>query len=147
MWAIAHHDGRPVEYRWRPIPVLNAAMFGSCPLLEYRAITLPIGQTAEHRAMFGWPLVSDVAAVTLPRPEPRWNLQGCPKLPNRYQPLVGRSAPYYQDMQWRYCCLTNLFPIVDTCLCCENMTRQFCVMVPQWQFLRPVFPSSRVQHI
>jgi len=34
----------------------------------------------------------------LPRRETRWNLQGCPKLPNRSQPLVGRSSPYYQDM-------------------------------------------------
>jgi len=37
-------------------------------------------------------------AVTLPRRETRWNLQGCPKLANRSQPLVGRSSPYYQDM-------------------------------------------------
>ena len=34
-------------------------------------------------------------AVTLPRRETRWNLQGCPKLPNWFQPLVGRSSPYY----------------------------------------------------
>jgi len=26
MWASAQHDGRPAEYRWRPL--LNAAMFG-----------------------------------------------------------------------------------------------------------------------
>jgi len=26
MWAIAQRDGRPAEYRWRP--VLNAAKFG-----------------------------------------------------------------------------------------------------------------------
>ena len=36
--------------------------------------------------------------VTLPRRETRRNLQGCPKLPNPSQPLVGRSSPYYQDM-------------------------------------------------
>ena len=44
MWAIAQRDGRPAEYRWRPSPVLNAAKFGSCPLLECRAVMLPIGQ-------------------------------------------------------------------------------------------------------
>ena len=44
MWATAHHDGRPAEYRWRPIPVLNAAMFGSRPLLDCRAVTVPTGQ-------------------------------------------------------------------------------------------------------
>jgi len=51
MWANAQHDGRPTEYRWRPL--LNAEKFGWCPLLECRA-------------------------VTLPRHETRWNLQGCP---------------------------------------------------------------------
>jgi len=34
-------------------------------------------------------------AVRLRRRETRWNLQGCPKLANRYQPLVGRSSLYY----------------------------------------------------
>jgi len=90
-------DGRPAEYSWRP--VLNAAKFGSCPLLECRAVMLLIGERkvnfargkiplrgnsrrkciyslpaqvmAKHRAKFGWPPMSDVAAVTLPRCETR----------------------------------------------------------------------------
>jgi len=37
--ASAQRDGRPAEYRWRPL--LNAAKFGSRPLLECRAVTLP----------------------------------------------------------------------------------------------------------
>jgi len=32
MWANAQRDGRPAEYRWRPL--FNAAKFGWCPLLE-----------------------------------------------------------------------------------------------------------------
>jgi len=52
---------------------------------------------------------------------------------------------------WRtYCCLTGFFPIVDTCLSCEDTAQQCCVMVPRWRFfasfLRPVFPASCVQH-
>jgi len=47
MWANAQRDGRPAEYRWRP--VLNAAKFGSCPLLECRAVTLPIGERKTWR--------------------------------------------------------------------------------------------------
>ena len=82
MWANAQRDGRPVEYRWRPL--FNAAKSGWCPLLECRA-------------------------VTLQRRKTRWNLQGCPKLANRSQPLVGRSSPYYQDMWRRYCCLTSFY--------------------------------------
>jgi len=53
----AQRDGRPAEYRWRPL--FNAAKFGWRPLLECRA-------------------------VTLTRRETRWNLQGCPKLRNLY---------------------------------------------------------------
>jgi len=40
MWANAQRDGRPAEYRWRH-PVLNAAKFGSRPLLKCRVVTLP----------------------------------------------------------------------------------------------------------
>jgi len=39
MWANAQCDGRPAEYRWRP--VFNTAKFGSHPLLKCRAVTLP----------------------------------------------------------------------------------------------------------
>ena len=67
MWANAQRDGRPAEYRWRPL--FNAAKFGWRRLLECRA-------------------------VTLPRSETRWNLQGCPKLVNRSQPLVGGGPKF-----------------------------------------------------
>jgi len=38
MWANAQCDGRPAEYRWRPL--FNTAKFGRRPLLECRAVTL-----------------------------------------------------------------------------------------------------------
>jgi len=122
MWANAQRDGHPAEQRWRP--VFNAAVW----------------LTASTRCR----------AVTLPRRETRWNLQGCPKVPDWSQPLVGRRSPYYED-KWRiYCCLT-IFPIVDTCLSCEDIARQSCAMVPRWRFLatflRPVFAASRVEHV
>jgi len=124
MWANAQRDGRPAEYRWRPL--FNAVKFGWCPILE-------------------------CSAVTLPRRKTRWNLQGCPKLANRSQPLVGRSLPYCEDMWGIHCCLRSFFPIVDTCLGCEDIARQSCGMVRRWQFfasfLHPAFPASRVQHI
>jgi len=68
MWANAQHDGRPAKYRWRPL--FNAAKSGWRPLVQCRA-------------------------VTLPRCENHWNLQGCLKLANRFQPVVSRSSPYY----------------------------------------------------
>jgi len=96
MWASAQRDGRPAKYRWWPL--FNAAKFGWRPQLECRA-------------------------VTLPRRETRWNLQGCPKLANKSQPLIGQSWPYYQGMWRRYCCLTIFFPLVDTCLSSEDIAR------------------------
>jgi len=124
MWANAQRDGRPAEYRWRPL--FNVAKFGWRPLLECRA-------------------------VTLPRRETRWNLQQCLKLRDGSQPLVGRSSPYCGDTWRTYRCLTIFFPIVDTCLSCEDIARQSCAMVPRCQFLatflRPAFPVSRVQQV
>jgi len=39
MWANAQRDGRPAEYRWRPL--FNATRFGWRQLLDCRAVTLP----------------------------------------------------------------------------------------------------------
>ena len=47
--------------------------------------------------------------------------------------------------------LNRFFPIVDTCLSCEDIARQSCAMAPRWRFLATflhrVFPASRVQHV
>jgi len=96
MWANAQRDGRPAKYRW--CPLFNAAKFGWRPLLECRAVTLPWRESC-------------------------WNLQGCPKLANSSQPLIGRSSAYYEDMWRTYLCLTSFFLIVDTCLSCEDTAR------------------------
>jgi len=88
----------------------------------------------------------------VPRRETRWNLLGCPKLANGSQPLVGRSSPHYEDMWWRYCCLTSFFQLSIRALI-EDRARQSCQMVHTaqvanfWRFLHPVFSSSRVQHV
>jgi len=82
LWANAWRDGRPAEHRWRPL--FNAAKFG-------------------------WRSLLFCCAVTLPRRKGRWHLEGCPKLVNRSQPLVGRSSPYCGDLWRTYRCLTSLF--------------------------------------
>jgi len=46
MWANAQRNGCPTEYRWRP--VLNAAKFGSRPLLDCHAL-LPIAERKTWR--------------------------------------------------------------------------------------------------
>ena len=47
--------------------------------------------------------------------------------------------------------LFNIFPIVDTCLSCEDIAQQICAMEARWRifddFLGPAFPASHMQHI
>jgi len=47
--------------------------------------------------------------------------------------------------------LNKFFPIVDTCLSCEDIARRSCGLVPRWRlfgdFLRAVFSASRAQHV
>jgi len=44
MWADAKRDGRPAEYRWRPL--FSAAKYvWLAPILECRALTLPRRET------------------------------------------------------------------------------------------------------
>jgi len=104
-----------------------------------------------NAAKFGWRPLLQCRAVTLPRRDTSWNVQGCAKLTKRSQPLVGRSSPYCEVMWGRYCCLTHFSPIVDTCLRCEDIAWQSCAMVPRRRFLAtffgPAFAASRVQHI
>jgi len=122
---------------------------GQCPTW-WSPCRTQVAPSVQRRKVWLTP-ATRCCAVTLPRREARWNLQGCLKLPDRSQPLVGQSSPYCEDV-WRwYCCLTSFFPIVDTCLSCEDIARQSRAMVPRWRFLanflRPAFPASHVQQV
>ena len=80
--------------------------------------------------------MSDVAAVTKPRRETRWNFLGYHKLPNRSQPLEGRRSPYFEDTWRRYYCLTSCFYLISihALLNCEDIARQSCAMVRRRRF-------------
>ena len=65
---------------------------------------------------------------------------GVPQTPKRSQPLVGRSSPYYQDMQTRYCCLKRFFRLSIHASVAKIQPRD-------GHFLRPVFAANRVQCI
>ena len=121
MWANAQRDGRSAEYRWRPL--FNAAKFGWRPLLDCRAVTLPWRET-------------------------RWNLQGCPKLANRSQPLVGRKFTILLGHIEEVLLFNKFFfPIVNTCLSSEDIARQSCAMVPKWRFFASCISASRMQQV
>jgi len=64
MWANDQRDGRPAEHRWRPL--FNAAKSG-------------------------WRSLLDCRAVTLPRRETRWNLQG----PQTGKLILAASRPKF----------------------------------------------------
>jgi len=119
MWGNAQRDGSPVKYRWHPL--FNAAKFGC---------------------------LQECHAVTLPRCETQWNLQGCPKLANRSQPLVGRSSPYYEHVWTRYRCLTSsFFGFSIHVLAAKIQPNKVVRWCQNGDFLHPVFSESRVQHI
>ena len=95
MWANAQRDGRRAKYRWRPL--FNAAKFVT-PTRE------PCSNASKTRNSL--------------------KFAGCPKLPNRPQPLVGRSSPCCKDM-WRYknCCLTIFFRLSIRALVAKSPTK------------------------
>jgi len=113
--------------------VESARNVGQCPTW-WSLCRIQVAPSVQRRKVWLTP-TTRCCAVTLSRRETSWNLQGCPKLFNRSQPLVGRSSPYCEDMWRRYRCFTSVFPIVDTCLSCEDIARQICAMVPRWRFL------------
>jgi len=120
MSANAQRDGRPAEYRRRPL--FNAAKFGWRPLVECRA-------------------------VTLPRHKTHWNLQGCLKLASRSQPVVGRSSPYYEDMWRKYCCLTSFFRLSIHALTAKIWPDKVARWCRDGDFLHPAFTTSHVRHV
>jgi len=125
MWANAQRDGRPTEHRWRPL--FNAAKFGWRSLLYCCAVTL--------HAKTRRPLKFE-------------------EVPQTGKPISVASMPKFTIL-WGHVedslLLNKFFPIVDTCLRCEDIARQSCAMVARWPvlatFLRPVFSASRVQHV
>jgi len=86
MWANAQRDGRPAQYRWRP--VLNAAKFGSRPLLKCRAVTLPKYESAslgECKVNFDLAKIRNGARA----PENVYVVYQPMRRPNTVQSLVG----------------------------------------------------------
>ena len=122
MWADAQRDGRPAEYRWHPL--FNAAKFGWRP---------NTGVPCSNAAKMWNPL----------------KLAGA-KLTKRFQPLVCRVHHIVGICGGDIAACLTFFPIVDTCLNCEDIARQSCVTVPGGDFLgflHPVFSASRTQHV
>ena len=124
MWANAQRDGRPAEYRWRPL--FNAAVWLT------PTSRVPYSNAAKTRS----PL----------------KFAGVPQIRQQISAASGPKFTILWEHLQDILLLNNFFPIVDTCFSCEDIVRrQTCAMAPRWRFfasfLRPVFPASRVQHI
>jgi len=75
-------------------------------------------------------------------------------VPQTRQEISAASRPKFTILQGHVeeiLLLKSFFPIVDTCLSCEDIARQSCRMVPRWRlfgdFLRAVFSAGRAQHV
>ena len=123
MWANAQPDGRPAEYRWRPL--LNAAVWLT------PTTRVPCSNAGKTRK----PL----------------RFAGVPQSTGPISAAGGPKFTILWAHVEEICCLTSFFPIVDICLTCEDIARQSCPMVPRWRFLAtflgPAFAASRVQLI
>jgi len=107
MWANAQRDGRPAEYMWRPL--FNAAV---CLTPTTR---VPCSNAAKTR-----------------------NPLKLPGVPQTNETISVASGPKFV-IWWGHVeeilLLKRFFPIVNTCLNCEDIARQSCGMVPRWRFL------------
>jgi len=123
MWANAKRDGRPVEYRWRPL--FNAAVWLT------PTTRVPCSNAAKTRNQF--------------------KLPGVPQTNERISAASGPKFTILCGHVGEILLLNKFFPIVDMCLSCEDIARQSCGMEPRWRFLAtflgPAFAASRVQHI
>jgi len=95
---------------WDSKWILHLAKFrqgATAPRNVYIPGSLPAQEMAKHRARFGWPPASNVAAVTKRR---RKNPLKFSAVPQTRKPIsaVSRSSSRYCEGIWRrYCCLTS----------------------------------------
>jgi len=125
MWANTQRDGRPSEYRWRPL------FYAAVWLTPTRPTIVPCSNAAKTRN----PL----------------KLPGVPQTKERISAASGPKFTILWGHVGEILLLNVFFPIVDTCRSCEDIAQQSFGMVPRWRFLAtflgPVFAASRAQHI
>jgi len=107
MWANAQRDGRPAEYRWRP---LFNAEFWMMPTTR-----VSCSNAAKTRNPLKLPEVPQTNETISAASGPNFT-------------ILWRHVEEILT-------LNKVFPIVDTCRSCEDIVRQSCGMVPRWRFL------------
>ena len=120
MWANAQRDGRPAEYRWRPL--LNAAVW-----LTPTTTRVPCSNAAKTRD----PL----------------KLPGVPQTNETISAASRPNLPYCTDMWGRHCCLISFFRLSIRALDAKIWLDKVVRWCPDGEFLGPAFPAIHVQHI
>ena len=82
----------------------------------------------------------------------RLKLAGVPQTSEMISAACGPKFTILRGHVEEVSCLTSFFPIVDTCLSCEDIGRQICGMCTAQMaiftsFLRAVFSASCAQHV
>ena len=114
-------------------------------------VALPnIGGALCSTPQFGWRPLLEWRAVTLPRREGRWNLQG---VPQTGQPISAASRSKFTIL-WGHVkdilLLNNFFRLSICALIAKISPSKLCdgaQMAIFATFLRPVFSASRVQQV
>jgi len=104
MWANAQRHGCPAEYRW--CPLFNAAVWLT------PTTRVPCSNTAKTRN----PL----------------KFAGVPQSCQRISATTEQKFTILWGHVGEILLFNNFFPMVDTCLSCEDIARQCCAMVPRW---------------
>jgi len=104
MWANAQRDGRPAEYRWRPL--FNAAVWLT------PTTRVPCSNAAKTRNPLKVP--------------------GVPQTNERISAASGPKFTILWGHVGEILLLKKFFPIVDACLSCKDIAGQSCAMVPRW---------------
>ena len=113
MWANAQRDGRPAEYRWRPL--FNAAVWLTP---STRVACSNAAKTRNSLKLAGVPQTRQkIPAVSRPN----------------FTILCGHMA--------KILLFNKFFPIVNTCLSCEDMAQESCAMVRRWRIFGDFFAS------
>jgi len=123
MWADAQRDGRPAEYRWRPL--FNVAKFDWRPILE-------------------------CCAVTLQRRESRWNYLGCPQTTGLISAASGPKFTILWRHVEEILLLNKFLRSSIRALVAKIQPDKIVRWCPDgdfWRLLRLVFSASRVQHV
>jgi len=121
MWADAQRDGRPAEYRWRPL--FNAAKFGWRPLLECHSSNA--AKTQKPLKFAGVPQTcQQISAVSMPKFIIIWGHVEEASVFNKFffrLSIHASAAKIQSDKVVRWC--------------------------KNGDFLRPIFSVSCLQHI